>query len=89
MDDEDADFITCIENEELHEIISTIEQFDFEKVANNFDPIILKRHKVYPNRIWEDGKQQLIDEFKLALTDILNFYKKALETKHHIIVSIL
>lgn len=89
IDDEDADFIACIENEELTEIITAMEKIEFEKLASNFDPKILKKNKVYPKGIEQDNKEQLIGEFKQALGEILDFYKKALVTKRHVIVSIL
>jgi Domain of unknown function (DUF1877) len=89
IDDEDADFISCIENEELSTIITAIENFDFENHAKNFDPKILKKNKIYPNGIWEDPKEQLISEFKEVLNEILEFYRKALSAKQHIVISIL
>lgn len=89
IDEEDADFITCIKNSELAEIISAIEGINFDKLAHDFDTKLLKKNKVYPNGIWEDGKEQLLEEFRNALREILDFYKKALDTRHHIIVSIL
>lgn len=89
VDDEDADFIACIENTELQDLIIALEGIDFEKLVRNFNPAILKKKKIYPEGIWEDNKEQLIGEFKKALDDILKFYKRALATKHHVIVSIL
>lgn len=89
IDDEDADFITCTENEELIEIITAIENIKFDKLTNNFDPKMLKKNKVYPKGIDQDSKEQLIKDFKETLDEILDFYKKALATKHHIVVSIL
>ncbi len=89
IDDEDAGFITCTENEELIEIIDAIEKIEFDKLVSNFDPKVLKKNKVYPKGIEQDSKEQLIREFKEALTKILEFYKKAVATKHHVIVSIL
>ena len=89
IDDEDADFITCTENEELTEIITAIEKIEFDKLASDFDPKVLKKNKVYPKGIEQDSKEQLIEEFKQALTEVLDFYKKAVATKQHVIVSIL
>jgi hypothetical protein len=89
IEDEDADFITCTENEELEEIIKALENINFDKLSASFDPLIFKKKKIYPNGIWKDSKEQLIEEFKIALYEILNFYKKALESNHHVIISIL
>jgi hypothetical protein len=89
IEDEDSDFVTCTENEELVEIITAIEKIEFEKLASNFDPKFLKTNAIYPNGIEQDSKEQLVQEFKEALKEILEFYKKALLAKYHIIVSIL
>ncbi|MCP2028297.1 hypothetical protein L1276_003467 [Flavobacterium sp. HSC-32F16] len=87
IEDEEADFVACTENEELPEIIAELEKIDFNRLASNFDPIALK--KLYPSGIWKQNKEELITEFKTSVDELLKFYKKALETKHHIIVSIL
>lgn len=89
IEDEDADFVTCTENEELEEIIKALENIDFENLSANFDPLILKKNKVYPNGIWQEDREVLLKEFRTALDEILSFYKQALQTEHHIIVSIL
>ncbi len=88
-DDENADFVSFIKNEALAEIVTAIEKVDFEKLATNFDLQLLKKNKAYPNGIWEDGRAQLLEEIKESLNSILDFYQKALLTKHHVIVSIL
>lgn len=88
-DDENADFVSLIKNEALAEIVTAIEKVDFEKLATNFDLQLLKKNKIYPNGIWKDDRAQLLEEIKESLNSILDFYKKALLTKHHIIVSIL
>ncbi len=89
IDDENADFITCTENEELAEIIASIEKIEFDKLISRFDPKVLKENDIYPNGIELASKEQLIGEFKEELTELLEFYKNALATKHHVIISIL
>ncbi|SHL28333.1 protein of unknown function [Flavobacterium johnsoniae] len=88
-EDEDADFISFTENDEIKGIIDEMEKIDFDILVANFDPLILKKNKVYPKGIWDENKEQLIKEFKAAFDELLKFYKKALETQHHVIVSIL
>ena len=88
-EDENADFITCTENSELPEIIAALENFDFEKRAKEFDLLSLKQNKIYPNGIWEMDKEDLMNEFKISMQSLTDFYKKAFASKHHIIVSIL
>ena len=88
-EDEDADFISYINNAELEGIIKAIEKIDFESISAKFDPLILKKNRIYPNGIWDDNKQSLLEEFRNALYEILNFYKEALKTNHNVIISIL
>lgn len=89
LDDDNADFVTFTKNEHLAGIINAIEKVDFVKLEANFDLEILKEKNVYPSGIWEEEKADLLREIKDALNEILVFYKKALLTKNHIIVSIL
>lgn len=88
-EDENADFITCTENSELPEIIAALENFDFEKRAKEFNLLSLKQNEIYPSGIWEDHKEDLMKDFKTSIKSLIDFYKKALASKHHIIVSIL
>ena len=81
--DHNADFITCAENDELLEIIAV------EKRGSIFDIQVLKKKQAYPSGIWEDDKMQLVKEIKHALNNILNFYKNAFKTRHHVMISIL
>ncbi|WP_343614574.1 YfbM family protein [Flavobacterium sp.] len=88
-EDDDADFISYTKNEELAEIIKVLENIDFESLSASFDPIILKKKKIYPSGIWKENKESLLEEFKDALGEILSFYKQALKDEHHVVVSIL
>lgn len=85
--DEESDFITFIENKELPEIITALETFDFEPAAEAFDPKAIK--DLYPDHIWKDNKEQLLDEMKASISTLIDFYKKALQAGHHVIISIL
>jgi len=89
IDGENSEFITCIENNELNDIINEILKINFNKLSEEFNPEHMKRLDIYPSGIWKDNKVQLIDEFKSTLSEILIFYKKALTSKYHIIVSII
>lgn len=87
--DPDADFITYTKNEELNAIIIALDQIDFKKQAEVFDLIALQQNEIYPKGIWEENRTELLEELELALKNSIEFYKSALVTKHHVIVSIL
>ncbi len=87
--DDDADFIGCIENNELNAIINALELLDLDNTKSQFSRKQLMAKRVYPNGIWEDSKEQLLGEFEHSFKGLLQFYRKALEGKFHVIVSIL
>ncbi|MBL1407701.1 YfbM family protein [Sphingobacterium faecale] len=89
LDDEEADFIACVEQDELHGIIDALEKIDFESLSKKFTPSDMEPHEVYPNGIWQEDKALLLAEFKQALAELLAFYRKAVAMHRHVIVSIL
>lgn len=88
-EDENADFITCIEHEELPDILAALAALDFERIAASFQPALLQEHNVYPPGIWQDDKHQLVAEMRRAVRNLHIFYEKALARNCHVLVSIL
>ncbi len=87
-DDEDVDFIGCIKTDELPEIISAMEKVCLEELKQNFDLQKFHQAEIYPN-IWVDEeKDELWEELEAEFSSLLNFYKKAVSMKMHIITSI-
>ena len=88
FDTNEDDFIACIENHELTEIVKALENVNKKELEQKFDPILLKKKKIYPN-IWEkDKKDELFIELMNEHNGLLKFYKKALEKNQHIIYSV-
>ena len=88
FDTNDDDFIACIENDELPEIVQALENVNAKELEHKFDPNIFKKKKIYPN-IWDkDKKDELFAELINEYNGLLNFYKKALDKKAHIIYSV-
>jgi len=88
FDTNDDDFIACIENDELPEIVQALENVNIKELEQKFDPSIFKKKKIYPN-IWEkDKKDELFTELINEYNGLLNFYKKALAKNAHIIYSV-
>jgi len=85
----EEEFIACTENEELHAIIEALEEFDIPAHMIKLDKAKIKRAGLYPKGIEEDDTEQLLGEIKEGIGILTGFYKKALEQKQHIIVSIL
>lgn len=88
-EDEDADFISYIHNSDLNDIITELENIDYDAKVKGFDIKSLQKNKIYPHGIWNESKKELIQEMRDALKNIISIYKKAAQTGYHIIVSIL
>ncbi|MGI4875421.1 MAG: YfbM family protein [Janthinobacterium lividum] len=88
-DEEDADFIACIENNELPEILAALEAVNFEEISVGFQLQMLQENDVYPNGIWQDDKSSLIAELQQAFQALHIFYKRALVSNCHVLISIL
>ena len=88
FDTYDDDYITCIKNDELPEIINELENVDINELEKKFDPKIFKRKKIYPN-IWkEDKKDELFKELINEYKGLLSFYKEAIDKNGQIIFSV-
>ncbi|WP_221412292.1 DUF1877 family protein [Dysgonomonas sp. 511] len=83
------EFIACTENKELPNIIAALENFDVAAHTIKLNVAKMKRADLYPEGIEEEDKDQLLEEIEESLRILIGFYKKALEQKQHIIVSIL
>ena len=82
------DFVACTEFDELPDIVSELEKVDMEHLLNNVDYSQFKKNEIYPN-IWNNKeKEHLSQELRQEWEGILDFYKKAIEKKAHVIVSI-
>jgi hypothetical protein len=88
IEGDESDFIAYTENKELPEIVAAIEKVDITTLQSNFDPKFFEKQEIYPN-IWKEDKQELLEEMTSALYEVLAFYKRAIDSKHHVIVSIL
>ena len=88
FDTNEDDFIACIENDELPEIVNALDGVDLKELEQKFAPKRFKEKRIYPN-IWENNKkEELFAELTREYKRLLNFYKKALEKKAHIIYSV-
>ena len=85
----EEEFIAVSENVDLLAIILAMKSFDFQKKKESFDLKIFEEQEIYPNGIWKDDEVKLLNELEREFNGLLAFYEKALNTNHHVMVSIL
>ncbi len=86
FEDEDYSlYVSVMDNENLPELIEVIKEYDIEKMSVLFDPKLLEAQKVYPQGIWHEKSELLIQEMNTALESIRNFFIKTNKTENHII----
>lgn len=87
-EDDNSDFIAYTQLVDLPKIIEALTNVDLDKLRTEFNPSSFSKAEIYPD-IWADEeKEDLFDELVEHYTNLLSFYKKALEEKANVIVSI-
>ncbi|WP_159565491.1 YfbM family protein [Budvicia diplopodorum] len=85
--DED-NFIAAIGNNELDAIVAALAKVNIEQLRAEFNPSKLNQAEIYPN-IWvKEDKNSLFIELEQALQQLTAFYKNAMNSDRHIVVSI-
>lgn len=85
--DEDADFISYINSDNLSSVIFAMEQANFEHLKQCFEPKLFNENNIYPD-IWNDDKNEILEELSESFYDLLSFYKRAKKFAKYIVVSI-
>ena len=87
-EDENSDFIAYTKLVDLPKIIEVLTNVDLDKLRTEFNPSSFSKAEIYPD-IWNnEEKDDLFNEMVQHYTNLLSFYKKALEEKANVIVSI-
>ena len=71
------------------DIVAALDQFDIESALESFDMTACKEAELYPN-IWDydEEEEEIKDEILHDFEQMKVFYKKVLEAKGHVLVSI-
>ncbi|MDU7716574.1 MAG: DUF1877 family protein [Veillonella sp.] len=85
----DADYVAYTEHNHLANIVAALDQFDIESALESFDMTACKEAELYPN-IWDydEEEEEIKDEILHDFEQMKVFYKKVLEAKGHVLVSI-
>ena len=84
-----SDYVAYTEHNHLANIVAALDQFDIESALKSFDMKACKEAELYPN-IWDydEEEEEIKDEILHDFEQMKVFYKKVLEAKGHVLVSI-
>lgn len=87
--EEISDYLAYTEHDKLADIVAALERFDMEEALESFDMAACKEAELYPN-IWDydEEEEEIRDELLHDFEQMKVFYKKVLEAKGHVLVSI-
>ena len=79
-----SDYVAYTEHNHLANIVAALDQFDIESALESFDMTACKEAELYYDEEEEEIKDEILHDFKQMKV----FYKKVLEAKGHVLVSI-
>ena len=84
-----SEYMAYTEHSKIADIVTALEQFDIEQGLESFDMKACKEANLYPN-IWDydEEEEEIKDEILHDFEQMKVFYKKVLEAKGHVLVSI-
>lgn len=83
------DFIAYTEKSRIKDILLALDNFDIEKAMESFSMEKCKKANIYPN-IWdyEEESEEIEEELMDCFQNMKDFYKKILEAKGNVLVTI-
>jgi len=84
-----SDYMAYTEYSQIADIVAALEQFDMDQALESFDMTACKEAELYPN-IWDydEEEEEIKDEILHDFEQMKVFYKKVLEAKGHVVVTI-
>lgn len=84
-----SEYMAYTEHSQIADIVAALEQFDMDQALESFDMTACKEAELYPN-IWDydEEEEEIKDEILHDFEQMKVFYKKVLEAKGHVLVSI-
>lgn len=84
-----SEYMAYTEHSKIVDILAALEQFDIEQALESFDMKACKEAELYPN-IWDydEEEEEIKDEILHDFEQMKVFYKKVLEAKGHVVVTI-
>ena len=84
-----SEYMAYTEHSQIADIVAALEQFDMDQALESFDMTACKEAELYPN-IWDydEEEEEIKDEILHDFEQMKVFYKKVLEAKGHVVVTI-
>lgn len=86
---EDADFIGYTDWAMIAEVVDALEQVNIHKRLDKLTMKALREAKLFPDKIWQDKRENLVKEVANSYTELKALYEQALDTGNNVVISIL
>lgn len=84
-----SEYISYTEHSKIAEIIQALENFDMDRALADFSMEACKKADLYPD-IWDylDEEEEIKDDIRTSFVKMKDFYKKILDFKGNVLVTI-
>ena len=84
-----SEYIAYTEHSKITEIVQALENFDMDKALADFSMEACKKADLYPD-IWDylDEEEEIKDDIRSSFIKVKDFYKKILDLKGNVLVTI-
>ncbi|MBN6011137.1 YfbM family protein [Streptococcus oralis] len=87
--EEVSEYIAYTEKNKIAEIVEALESFDMDRALADFSMETCKKADLYPD-IWDylDEEEEIKDDIRSSFIKVKDFYKKILDLKGNVLVTI-
>ena len=84
-----SEYISYTEHSKIAEIVQALENFDMDRALADFSMEACKKADLYPD-IWDylDEEEEIKDDIRTSFVKMKDFYKKILDFKGNVLVTI-
>ena len=84
-----SEYIAYTEHSKIAEIVQALENFDMDRALANFSMEACKKADLYPD-IWDylEEEEEIKDDIRTSFIKVKDFYKKILDLKGNVLVTI-
>ena len=84
-----SEYIAYTEHSKIAEIVQALEDFDMDRALADFSMEACRKADLYPN-IWDylEEEEEIKDDIRTSYVKIKDFYKKILDLKGNVLVTI-
>ena len=87
--EEVSEYIAYTEKNKIAEIVEALESFDMDRALGDFSMEACKKADLYPD-IWDylEEEEEIKDDIRTCFVKMKDFYKKILDLKGNVLVTI-